>query len=177
MALCIAAVTAFRPPLTAMEGRVQDLIEVMTNEEKARQLDMYSGRDFLTNGRFNSTKASAVLGGGLGVGRIHDLYAQDPAVANEIQRAVVASSRHGIPALVGEEGVHGYQNDGHTIFPSPISTAAAFNASLAFLIGRVIGTEARVTGTHEVWSPVCGLARDPRWGRSNEVCACICCVR
>jgi hypothetical protein len=40
-----------------------------------------------------------VLGGGLGVGRIHDLYAQDPAVANAIQRAVVASSRHGIPAL------------------------------------------------------------------------------
>ena len=109
-----------------------------------------------------------MLGGGLGVGRIHDLYAQDPAVANAIQRAVVASSRHGIPALVGEEGVHGYQNDGHTVFPSPISTAASFNGTLAFLIGRVIGTEARVTGTHEVWSPVCGLAREPRWGRSNE---------
>ena len=64
--------------------------------------------------------------------------------------------------------MHGYQNDGHTIFPSPISTAASFNGTLAFLIGRVIGTEARVTGTHEIWSPVCGLAREPRWGRSNE---------
>ena len=56
-----------------------------------------------------------MLGGGLGVGRIHDLYAQDPAVANEIQRAVVASSRHGIPALVGEEGVHGYQARGEAL--------------------------------------------------------------
>ena len=170
MALLLLSVgtSAFQPPPPAVEARVQGLLKAMSNAEKARQLDMYSGRDFLSNGRFNATKASAVLGGGLGVGRIHDLYAQDPAVANEIQRAVVASSRHGIPALVGEEGVHGYQNDGHTIFPSPIATAASFNGTLAFLIGRVIGTEARVTGTHEVWSPVCGLAREPRWGRSNE---------
>ena len=161
--LITAAVAAFQPPGPPdVEARVQSLVQAMTNEEKARQLDMYSGRDFLSNGRFNKTKADLVLGSGLGVGRIHDLYAQDPALANEIQRAVVASSRHGIPALVGEEGVHGYQNDGHTIFPSPISTAASFNASLAFAIGRVIGTEARVTGTHEIWSPVCGLAREPR---------------
>ena len=81
---------------------------------------------------------------------------------------MIASSRHGIPALVGEEGVHGYQGAGHTVFPSPVSTAASFNASLAFGIGRVIGREARSTGTHEIWSPVCGLAREPRWGRMNE---------
>ena len=78
------------------------------------------------------------------------------------------NSRHGIPVLVGEEGVHGYQSDGHTIFSSPISTAASFNASLAYEISRVIGREARSTGTHEIWSPVCGLAREPRWGRTNE---------
>ena len=116
--LITAAVAAFQPPGPPdVEARVQSLVQAMTNEEKARQLDMYSGRDFLSNGRFNKTKAGLVLGSGLGVGRIHDLYAQDPALANEIQRAVVASSRHGIPALVGEEGVHGYQKDGHTIFP------------------------------------------------------------
>jgi len=94
--LTAAAVAAFQPsgPLD-LEARVQSLVHAMTNEEKARQLDMYSGRDFLSNGRFNKSKADLVLGSGLGVGRIHDLYAQDPALANEIQRAVVASSRHG----------------------------------------------------------------------------------
>ena len=117
MALLLLSVgtSAFQPPPPAVEARVQGLLKAMSNAEKARQLDMYSGRDFLSNGRFNATKASAVLGGGLGVGRIHDLYAQDPAVANEIQRAVVASSRHGIPALVGEEGVHGYQARGESL--------------------------------------------------------------
>ena len=84
MALLLLSVgtSAFQPPPPAVEARVQGLLKAMSNAEKARQLDMYSGRDFLSNGRFNATKASAVLGGGLGVGRIHDLYAQDPAVAN-----------------------------------------------------------------------------------------------
>jgi hypothetical protein len=41
----------------------------MTTEEKARQLDMYSGRDFLSDGAFDAAKAKTVLGG-LGIGRI-----------------------------------------------------------------------------------------------------------
>ena len=173
LTLLIATAAALRPTdggarAAAIESRVQHLISQMSNEEKARQLDMYPGHMFLTNGRFNKTKADITLGSGLGIGRIHALYAADPAVANQIQKAVVESSQHGLPALFGEEGVHGYQSDGHTIFPSPISTAAAFNATLAYKIGRVIATEARITGTHEIWSPVCGLAREPRWGRMNE---------
>jgi hypothetical protein len=32
---------------------VQGLLKAMSNAEKARQLDMYSGRDFLSNGRCN----------------------------------------------------------------------------------------------------------------------------
>ena len=34
---------------------MQGLLKVMTNAEKARQLDMYSGRDFLSNGRCDAT--------------------------------------------------------------------------------------------------------------------------
>lgn len=103
---------------------MRQLVSAMTTAEKARQLDMYNGRDFLSNGQYDEAKSRQVLGG-LGIGRIHGLYAQDPAVANQIQRAVINSSRLGIPALVGEEGVHGYQGAGHTVFPSPISTAAS----------------------------------------------------
>ena len=61
MALLVtAAASAFQaPPPTvappAVEARVQGLLKVMTNAEKARQLDMYSGRDFLSNGRCDAT--------------------------------------------------------------------------------------------------------------------------
>ena len=106
---------------------MRQLINAMTTAEKARQLDMYNGHDFLSNGQFDEAKSRRILGG-LGIGRIYGLYAQDPVVANLIQRAVINSSRLGIPALVGEEGVHGYQGAGHTVFPSPISTAASLCA-------------------------------------------------
>ena len=150
-----------------VEQRVGRLVATMSTEEKARQLDMYSGQDFLTDGAFDAAKAQRVLGG-LGIGRVHGVVAQDPALANQLQRAIINSSRFGVPGLFGEEGVHGYQGAGHTMFPSPLSTAASFNGSLARAIGAVIAREARSTGTHEIWSPVCGLAREPRWGRTNE---------
>ena len=62
-----------------LEARVTALVASMSNAEKARQLDMYSGKDFLTDGKFNATKADLLLSGGLGIGRIHDLYAQVPS--------------------------------------------------------------------------------------------------
>lgn len=101
----------------ALEAYIETLISDMTNEEKARQLDMYSGRDLLKDGKPDEGRANQTLGG-LGIGRIHDFYAQDPKVANAMQRMIVMNSRHGIPALVGEEGVHGYQGDGHTVCSS-----------------------------------------------------------
>ena len=56
--LLIAGASAFQPaspavPPAAVEARVQGLLKAMSNAEKARQLDMYSGRDFLSNGRCN----------------------------------------------------------------------------------------------------------------------------
>ena len=67
---------------------------------------------------------------GTGIGRIHDLYATDPAVTNAVQKAVVSASRFGIGAIMGEECTHGYQKDGHTMFPAPIGSAASFDTAL-----------------------------------------------
>ena len=64
MALLVtAAASAFQAPPPAVappavEARVQGLLKVMSNAEKARQLDMYSGRDFLSNGRCDATQPS-----------------------------------------------------------------------------------------------------------------------
>lgn len=46
--------------------------------------------------------------------------------------------------------------------------AATFDTDLLARIGEVIGEEARAGGTSECWSPVCGLALEPRWGRAEE---------
>lgn len=146
---------------------VSQLLAQMTLAEKARQLDLYNGWDMLDNGQFSPAKASAMLGT-LGMGVLQWGRDQDVRMANILQQACVNSSRLGVPALLAEECLHGVQGDGHTVFPSPLSFAATFDAALAHDVGRVIGTEARAQGTAQCWSPVCGVAREPRWGRTEE---------
>jgi xylan 1,4-beta-xylosidase len=60
-----------------------------------------------------------------------------------------------------------------TSFPSPITTAAGFNAKLFAAIGKVVGREGRAyanfgyTG-RDFWAPNMNPFRDPRWGRGQE---------
>ncbi|KAI3827803.1 hypothetical protein L1987_01887 [Smallanthus sonchifolius] len=62
---------------------------------------------------------------------------------------------------------------GATSFPQVILTAASFNESLFYAIGKVVSTEARAmynTGVAGLtfWSPNVNIFRDPRWGRGQE---------
>ena len=141
----------------------------MTLPEKARQLSIYDGTSFLTNGKVDSNKLSTYLSSNLGAGKFDSLGRNvDPSIVNIIQQAVVNSSKHNIGVIIAEECQHGVQGDHHTIFPSPYTIAATFDTELLEEIGKVIAAEARAGGISECWSPVCGLAREPRWGRSEE---------
>ena len=61
-----------------------------------------------------------------------------------------------------------------TSFPTPPNYGAAFNRSLSAAMGRSFGTElramynARSVHSLDTWSPTINLARDPRWGRTDE---------
>jgi len=85
-----------------------------------------------------------------------------------------AIERLGIPAYKwGNECVHGVVADGATVFPQAIGLAATWNPELVLRVASAISDEARVfhrrgkTGL-TFWSPVVNLARDPRWGRTQE---------
>jgi len=158
-----------------VDERVRDLLGRMTLEEKARQLDFYAGVPDLVDkaadnlhaapdAKFRIEEAEKLFGA-LGVGAIHDLYAQ-PALANEIQRWVIVHSRLGIPVLFTGEGLHGF-SDG-TVFPAPMNLAATWDRELAQRTGAAIAGEARSTGVAMLFAPVLDLARDPRWGRVEE---------
>lgn len=71
-----------------------------------------------------------------------------------------------------------------TSFMNPVNYGSTFNDSLAFDLGAIIGVEARALwlgGATEyngspppkigldAWSPNINVARDPRWGRTQEV--------
>ena len=167
-----------------LEKRVQDLLGRMTVEEKARQLDLYSGADgdkstpiaildHIRNGthaaadsHFLPDKAAQVWGT-LGVGAIHDLYPY-PDLGNTIQDWVIKNSRLGIPALFFEEGVHGSQSFDETVFPAPIGLGTSWDITLAHDTAAAIAAEMRARGIQMCLGPVLDLAREPRWGRIEE---------
>ena len=150
-----------------VEERVENLLEKMTTEEKVRQLDMYNGGDLISNGSLNATKAKEAIGV-LGVGSIHDFYPTNAKASNEVQKFIINNSRLGIPAIIIEEGLHGYVGQKATAFPVSIGAASTWNPSLIFQMGRAVATEARSKGVHMLLAPVLGIAREPRWGRTEE---------
>ena len=125
--------------LDELPPSIRALLAKMTTAEKARQLVLDDAITVATyDGAFNETLAAAYLGG-LGAGVLNWGRDVDPNLANAIQDAVVAASRHGIPALFAEECQHGVQGDHHTIFPSPPALAATFDVDLLRAVGAVVG--------------------------------------
>jgi beta-glucosidase len=157
--------------------RLRDLLRRMTPEEKARQLDMFMGSDVIDHMRFgikmdadanvDPAKAAATIGE-LGCGVIHDLYPTRAEVSNDLQRWFRANTRLGIPVLLVEEGLHGFNRADSTVFPQCIGLGATFDPDLVERVGAAIAAEMRTVGVHLSLSPVLCLARDPRWGRAEE---------
>lgn len=60
--------------------------------------------------------------------------------------------------------IHGYR----TIYPIPLALASSFDCTLARRIAAASATACRKAGVDVTFSPMCDLARDPRWGRVME---------
>ncbi len=152
--------------------RVSDLLGRMTVEEKIRQLDMFWGREVADMqgheaDAYDPAKVKQEIGDH-GIGSIHDFYPLTAAIPNRIQQYTRENTRLGIPVLFIEEGLHGYCGLGGTEFPIPLHLSSAWDTSLVRKVGRVIGTETRAHGVDMILGPVLDLARDPRWGRTEE---------
>ena len=100
-----------------------------------------------------------------------------------------AVPRLGVPSFGSSEGIHGvvqrapanggYHRSGITTtqFPQPPGLGETWDPALVQQAAHVEGTEARfITQTAkydrqilQLWGPQADLARDPRWGRSEEV--------
>jgi beta-glucosidase len=165
VALCLAAPALaevpsdmskppYRNPALSVDERVADLIGRMTLEEKVGQLMMTDARgDDLSF--INKRQPGSILHIlGAKVGRAMDL---------------AANNRLAIPLLVGEDGIHGHSFwKGATIFPTELAMAASWDPGLLEKVGRVTAEEMAPTGIQETFSPVLGVARDLRWGRTGE---------
>src|SRR3712207_8939844 len=55
-----------------------------------------------------------------------------------------------------------------THFPQPIALASSWDPDFAHRVFTAAALEVRSRGSHQVLGPNLDLARDPRWGRTEE---------
>ena len=101
---------------------------------------------------------------------------------SQMQREAPAIERLGITKYSwGNEGLHGVvswmSGEGFTttVFPQSIGIASTWNPGLVSQEAEVISDEARALANQlentkflNFWSPMINMARDPRWGRTQE---------
>lgn len=163
--------------MTLKEQKIQELLNEMTLEEKIAQLDMLSGRQFATQPEERhhcsvKPESEFMMKEFLekhpdGVGVVHDTYSI-PAVFNSIQKLLIENSRLGIPVIFTGEALHGITGLRGTVYPTSLTSAATFAPHLVEEMGKGIGAETRALGMHEILAPNLDVARDPRWGRTEE---------
>ena len=170
----------YRDPRLPVERRVADLLGRMTLEEKVAQLTALWAQkpqvgppgDFSTDrGDFSPEKARVVMKHGIGqLSRQRER--KDPResalFANAVQKFLVENTRLGIPAIFHDEVLHGHMAQKGTHFPQPIALASSWDPDLIGRVFTAAALEVRARGGHHVLGPNLDLAREPRWGRTEE---------
>lgn len=175
----------YRDPTATIAERVADLLPRLSLDEKVAQvLTLWDGKGALLDGqrRLVPERLTEAWPHGIGqVARPADSKGEgvNSAVDGRGVRATVElvnayqqhareHTRHGIPVLFHEEGLHGYAAPEATSFPQALAQAQAWDRDLVRDCNAVTAREMRARGVHLALTPVLDIARDPRWGRIEE---------
>ena len=153
--------------------RAQNLLNLMTLEEKVAQLTSVWVYQVMNGFEFDSSKARDAIGNGIGqitrVGGASNLEPLQTAhMANAIQQYLKTETRLGIPAMIHEEACSGYMSLGATSFPQTIGLASTWDLASIRSMGEIISRQMRLVGAHQALAPLLDIARDARWGRVEE---------
>ncbi len=165
-----------------IDDRVKDLLARMTLEEKvAQMMSVWMAKpndnsrvpeDQLPfGGEFSAKIARERISRGIGhFARQREMRnaRRSAEYANAAQKWLIENTRLGIPAIFHDEILHGNMGEGSTVFPVPIALASTWDLDLIERVFRVGALQTRIRGTHHVLGPNLDLARDPRWGRTEE---------
>ncbi|MCC5854065.1 MAG: exo 1,3/1,4-beta-D-glucan glucohydrolase [Idiomarina sp.] len=155
-----------------IEGRITELMDTMTLEQKIAQMIQPEIRDITVEDMRKYGFGSYLNGGGSFPN--NDKYATPQdwiALAEAMYEASMDDSLNGIsiPTMWGTDAVHGHNNViGATIFPHNIGLGAANNPDLIEQIAAVTAREVMVTGIDWVFAPTVAVAKNLRWGRTYE---------
>jgi beta-glucosidase len=85
-----------------------------------------------------------------------------------VQKWLKENTRLGIPVLFHDECLHGHVAPKGTSYPQAIALASTWDPNLLHEVFTATAAEARARGVQQCLAPVLDLARDPRWGRTEE---------
>ncbi|MGB8212046.1 MAG: glycoside hydrolase family 3 N-terminal domain-containing protein [Anaerolineales bacterium] len=165
--------TPYRNPSLTVEARVADLLSRMSLEEKIAQVSAFHMQtNVLPNESTeldDATRTQLANGVG-GLGRPgQNSSARDTAIAtNAVQKYLREQTRLGIPAFFVDEALHGLMASGSTSFPQAIGLASTWDPELVQQVFTAAAREMRARGENWALTPVLDLAREPRWGRTEE---------
>ncbi len=166
----------------SIDDRVKDLLGRMTLEEKVAQMTsvwMNKPNDnsgvpktqLPFGGEFSPELAKKRIPHAIGhFARQREM--RDPRrsaeYANAVQKWLKENTRLGIPAIFHDEILHGNMGEGSTVFPVPIALASTWDTELISRVFKVGARHTRFRGTHHVLGPNLDIAREARWGRTEE---------
>ncbi|EGP5219248.1 family 3 glycosyl hydrolase [Enterococcus faecium] len=178
----------YQNPKLTIRQRVEDLLSRMNIAEKVGQVNqhLYGWECYEKNGDkielTEKLKEHVKWGGGLGA--LYGLFRSDPwsktdykngipakeswKVANLVQEYVLQHSRWKIPILLVEECPHGHQGLDGISYPTNIGRGNTFNVALLEQTSRLMAKELAAKGVHLALVSTLELAKDPRWGRTEE---------
>ncbi|MFC8094431.1 glycoside hydrolase family 3 N-terminal domain-containing protein [Streptomyces sp. NPDC057301] len=179
----------YRDATAPVDARVRDLLARMTLREKVGQLNqrMYGWNAYrrtpgggfeLTDALYAETDRFEGLGALYGLQRADAWSGVDhgsgpgaedgAALAELVQRHVVERSRLGVPALFVEEVPHGLMALDGTVLPVNLAVGATWDPELHERAAAHAAAELRARGGHVALVSALDIARDPRWGRTEE---------
>lgn len=145
------------------DEKIDALLSKMTVEEKAGQLNQYSGYEIIT-GDIDLSKISdrnLLVKNGL-VGSVLNVLGTEDV--EKAQRYAVEKTRLGIPLIFAFDVIHGYR----TIFPIPLAESASWDMQAIERSARIAAIEASAAAQNWTFAPMVDISRDPRWGRVME---------
>ena len=171
----------YRDARAPVEQRVADLLSRMTLEEKVAQLEgTWQNTAFARDASkrivddkraFVPEHAAVLLRYGLGeMSRPSEKRGprEMAEFTNTMQKWLKENTRLGIPILFHEECLHGHAAPKATSYPQAIALASTWDSLLVREVFTSVAAEVRARGAQECLAPVLDLAREPRWGRTEE---------
>ena len=162
-AACFTFAVSIQAYALTIDEKVEALLAKMTLEEKAGQLNQYSGYEIIT-GDIDESKISQrnlLVKKGLVGSVLNVLGTKD---VEKAQRYAVEETRLGIPLIFAFDVIHGYR----TIFPIPLAESASWDLEAMERSARIAAIEASAAGQNWTFAPMVDISHDPRWGRVME---------